>query len=123
MNDKLKGTTKTEAIPLKPGDLGVYNSKKNNITTSKVDVQLYIAWIEGNMIFRNAGVNEISKSLKRQYNVEVFNGTTRLDNIQFNASFNTNSEDIENFLYYFSCLLYTSPSPRDLSTSRMPSSA
>ena len=25
--------------------------------------------------------------------------------------------------YYFACLLYTSPSPRDLSTSRMPSSA
>ena len=25
--------------------------------------------------------------------------------------------------YGFSCLLYTSPSPRDLSTSRMPSSA
>ena len=24
---------------------------------------------------------------------------------------------------YFTCLLYTSPSPRDLSTSRMPSSA
>ena len=26
-------------------------------------------------------------------------------------------------LMYFACLLYTSPSPRDLSTSRMPSSA
>ena len=26
-------------------------------------------------------------------------------------------------LYYYDCLLYTSPSPRDLSTSRMPSSA
>ena len=25
--------------------------------------------------------------------------------------------------YHFNCLLYTSPSPRDLSTSRMPSSA
>ena len=25
--------------------------------------------------------------------------------------------------YIYSCLLYTSPSPRDLSTSRMPSSA
>ena len=25
--------------------------------------------------------------------------------------------------YYLNCLLYTSPSPRDLSTSRMPSSA
>ena len=28
-----------------------------------------------------------------------------------------------NELQYYSCLLYTSPSPRDLSTSRMPSSA
>ena len=27
------------------------------------------------------------------------------------------------FLFFYNCLLYTSPSPRDLSTSRMPSSA
>ena len=30
---------------------------------------------------------------------------------------------IENIDQYYNCLLYTSPSPRDLSTSRMPSSA
>ena len=29
----------------------------------------------------------------------------------------------EDIVPYFTCLLYTSPSPRDLSTSRMPSSA
>ena len=29
----------------------------------------------------------------------------------------------ENYLFTRACLLYTSPSPRDLSTSRMPSSA
>ena len=29
----------------------------------------------------------------------------------------------EKYDWYMSCLLYTSPSPRDLSTSRMPSSA
>ena len=29
----------------------------------------------------------------------------------------------KDILGYYSCLLYTSPSPRDLSTSRMPSSA
>ena len=32
-------------------------------------------------------------------------------------------EAIKKLKQYFSCLLYTSPSPRDLSTSRMPSSA
>ena len=31
--------------------------------------------------------------------------------------------DVENFISTEICLLYTSPSPRDLSTSRMPSSA
>ena len=30
---------------------------------------------------------------------------------------------IENEIQYFSCLLYTSPSPRDSASSRMPSSA
>ena len=30
---------------------------------------------------------------------------------------------VEDFEYYKSCLLYTSPSPRDGATSRMPSSA
>ena len=37
-----------------------------------------------------------------------------------------NDEELANFVSDFSnksCLLYTSPSPRDLSTSRMPSSA
>ena len=33
------------------------------------------------------------------------------------------TDSIENALNYKACLLYTSPSPRDLSTSRMPSSA
>ena len=32
-------------------------------------------------------------------------------------------DTLEAVEYYFNCLLYTSPSPRDLSTSRMPSSA
>ena len=33
------------------------------------------------------------------------------------------SEDSDTYPEFYSCLLYTSPSPRDLSTSRMPSSA
>ena len=33
------------------------------------------------------------------------------------------TEFIPGCIYYQGCLLYTSPSPRDLSTSRMPSSA
>ena len=36
---------------------------------------------------------------------------------------NDQESDFDNSVHDKSCLLYTSPSPRDLSTSRMPSSA
>ena len=53
-----------------------------------------------------------------------FNNTNKTvnnkDNIRQQPLFNYNTQRIEPFR---SCLLYTSPSPRDLSTSRMPSSA
>ena len=53
-------------------------------------------------------------------------------NITFNLGINTDVQTRVNIPYFFNptesvaigtCLLYTSPSPRDLSTSRMPSSA
>ena len=40
--------------------------------------------------------------------------------LSFGKAFNATPED---FNVFWTCLLYTSPSPRDLSTSRMPSSA
>ena len=39
------------------------------------------------------------------------------------AAFNKNQFGLFDYLRLPGCLLYTSPSPRDLSTSRMPSSA
>ena len=39
------------------------------------------------------------------------------------AKIHISTDTIAGQLQYYTCLLYTSPSPRDLSTSRMPSSA
>ena len=41
---------------------------------------------------------------------------------RFEAAAKAGFEAVE-YLFPYPCLLYTSPSPRDLSTSRMPSSA
>ena len=40
-----------------------------------------------------------------------------------NPTYGTGKLSIKEVIAYTTCLLYTSPSPRDLSTSRMPSSA
>ena len=53
-------------------------------------------------------INNVNAVTNTQYYISNGNGT--------NAPFNSSDQ-------YIHCLLYTSPSPRDLSTSRMPSSA
>ena len=50
-------------------------------------------------------------------------GTTWTNNEQFDRDGYIVIENIWDPKELYSCLLYTSPSPRDLSTSRMPSSA
>ena len=72
---------------------------------------------------------EIQKNLTKLFQNEKIEivGCGRTDkgvhakNYFFHCDFSQEIET-ENLLYKF-CLLYTSPSPRDLSTSRMPSSA
>ena len=45
------------------------------------------------------------------------------DAIVFGKNLESEYSDDSDFMFIMGCLLYTSPSPRDLSTSRMPSSA
>ena len=69
---------------------------------------------------------QLSEEDQRNYarRMEVYAGA--IDNMDDNIgrvlSYLRDTDQFENTLVLF-CLLYTSPSPRDLSTSRMPSSA
>ena len=62
-------------------------------------------------------LNEEDQALVREAMEARKNAYTPYSNHQVGASVRSKSGKI------YSCLLYTSPSPRDLSTSRMPSSA
>ena len=53
----------------------------------------------------------------------VVHDYTKAEPIQENIDKINKLYDEGNTIVYWTCLLYTSPSPRDLSTSRMPSSA
>ena len=55
--------------------------------------------------------NNLLKKLRQEYKIKILRTKIMLRNLMFRYTKNK------------SCLLYTSPSPRDLSTSRMPSSA
>ena len=67
----------------------------------------------------------IAIAIKRGYNVEFFRKTVEVYRESFIYGPNPVDYNTAIALYILAkfCLLYTSPSPRDLSTSRMPSSA
>jgi len=54
-----------------PGQRVIYEKSKKNIIVQKVEVDKYISWREGNLIFRDDDMEEVVKKLSRWYNVEM----------------------------------------------------
>ena len=69
-----------------------------------------------------AVVAEVTAAFERYETALVNNQVDVLDTLFWDSPHTLRYGAGEN-LYGYDCLLYTSPSPRDLSTSRMPSSA
>ena len=84
--------------------------EKNELERVSADVAALKAAVSGSRDLELLLASPIVKTDKKQAILnEVFKGA-------FSSIF-------EGFVSLITCLLYTSPSPRDLSTSRMPSSA
>ena len=62
---------------------------------------------------------------KRNINKTEKSNIENLDDINFDILYemDVSQDDLFDFANYYFCLLYTSPSPRDRSLSRLPSSA
>lgn len=56
---------------LLPGQHVNYNAKTGNITSTRGNVDKYIAWKEGKMVFDDTPISEIARLLERKYNVEI----------------------------------------------------
>ena len=88
--------------------------------------------IGGNLSSNAGGTNVVAYGNARELvlglevvlpNGEIINGLNRLRKNNTGYDLNNLFIGAEGTLGFITCLLYTSPSPRDLSTSRMPSSA
>jgi translation elongation factor P/translation initiation factor 5A len=71
------------------------------MSVNKVDVSIYTAWKDGNLLFKNASFENIIKKLERKFNVIIDNKYNFLDQQIYTASFLDN-ESIEDILEYFS---------------------
>jgi ferric-dicitrate binding protein FerR (iron transport regulator) len=56
---------------LKPGQHASYNKKTGKILSSIGNIEKYIAWKEGKLIFEDAPIVEVAEKLSRMFNVEI----------------------------------------------------
>ena len=89
-----------ESLVLKPGYKAEYDKEINETTTEKVDTQIFTAWTEGKLIFRNTPFKILRKKLERHYNVSIENFNTELDRKTYSVNFD--NESIEQVMELFS---------------------
>jgi len=78
---------------LNPGELAVYNKSDGQITKKKTDLQKYIAWKNGKLMFRDDRMDKVVEKLERWYNVEFVIADKEIADYVYTATFVDESLD------------------------------
>ncbi len=88
----LRGNDSTAPIIMKPGDMITYSAATNQLTNKKVDPEVYSSWQSKKLLFTDAPITEVIKSLQDNLGVTIelqdeslgqqtFTGTIPTDNV------------------------------------------
>ena len=88
-----KGTLPDEkAIAiLKPSEHASFRRDKKGMNISRGNIEKYIAWIDGRLVFQDDHMSNVIKKLKRKFNVEIVWDENQWDDFRLNASFTDES--------------------------------
>lgn len=87
----------TDGGTLHPGQRGVYCEGTRRMLTEEVSIDKYIAWRDGNLIFRDDKMEEVVKRLSRWFNVEIFINDPEIKSYIYKATFR--NENLLQVLY------------------------
>ncbi len=99
-----EGDKVTGGGTLLPGQRGVYCVETRKMLTEEVSVDKYIAWRDGNLIFRDDKMEEGVKRLSRWFNVEIFINDPEIKSYIYKATFRN-----ENLLQVLKLLKISAP--------------
>lgn len=85
-----KNTAMQEA-ELKPGDRMVYEKASNESSIKNENINKYIAWHTGKLIFNNTPITEVAQILSRWYGIEVIVADAEIMNYRFTTTFENES--------------------------------
>lgn len=85
-----------------PGEKASCDKENKNILISKIDVHLYTAWTNGQLIFKKARFKDMILIMERAYNVSIKSNNKDLDEEVFSANFDMDIDNVEDVLYFIS---------------------
>lgn len=90
------------AILLQPEHEAIWNKKEKQMVVEEADMASTMAWMNGQLIFREMAFKDILKKLERSYNCTIINTNASLSEEIFTATFNVDIESIEQVMTYIS---------------------
>lgn len=93
------GGTNESSTLLTPGHLAAWNKTTGEMSVEKVDPQIYTAWKEGTLLFKNESFKNIRMKLERHFNIAIENRYPFLENQIYTASFS--GETLEEIMEAF----------------------
>jgi len=82
---------------INPGQKAVYTRKTHLLYSEEVNVDKYIAWRQGNLVFRDDSMGEVIKRLSRWFNVEISVNDPVINDYIYTASFS--NENLKQVLF------------------------
>jgi len=82
-----KGQIVKEYGNINPGQRAIYQKEAQKVITEEVDVEKYIGWRDGNLIFRDDSMEDVVKRLSRWFNVEITINDPEIKKYIYKATF------------------------------------
>lgn len=70
---------------LKPGEVSVFNKRGRKLSIKQQSIDQFISWRSGKLIFRDATLSAITRTLERRYNAKIHIADTEIANYTYNA--------------------------------------
>ena len=81
------------------GQRSIYEKEQQKVYTQEVNVEKYIAWRDGNLIFQDDSMEDVVKRLSRWFNVEITINDPEIKNYIYKATLrNENLVQVLNLL-------------------------
>ncbi len=80
-------------FPIKPGEVAVFSKNGKTIEKSKVNLEKYISWTSGKLMFRDDPMEKVIEKLGRRYGVKFQLDDRELLKYTYSATFSTESLD------------------------------